>query len=94
MSDSRGLSSMGTTINEVGDHVIDRIVERDLDINDIADAINNPLKITPTKTDDLGRKSYRAIGENATVVINPETGKISTAWRTSRKLSAKLKKGK
>lgn len=89
-----GLRNGNTTINEVSDHVLVRIHERDLDVEDIADAINRPLKTTKIKIDEQGRKSYRAIGEKATVVINPETGNVSTAWRTSRKLSAKLKKGK
>lgn len=44
--------------------------------------------------DELGRPSRKYIGNSATVIINPETKKEITSWKTSSKLKEKYKKGK
>jgi hypothetical protein len=57
-----------------------------------AGEVEAALKTTAVKTDSLGRPSYKAIGEKATVVINPATKKIVTVHPTSTKVAEKLKK--
>ena len=49
-----------------------------------------PLYIRPIK--ENGR-SQEYIGEDARVVVNPDTGNMITAWKTSRKLRENYKKG-
>jgi hypothetical protein len=41
----------------------------------ILDSLKNPLKITETKTDEMGRASQRFVEKDATTAVNPETGK-------------------
>lgn len=50
-----------------------------------ANAIAKPLHEFEAKTDDQGRKAQKIVGRHATVVINPETGAIITAYKTGRK---------
>ena len=70
-------------------HGDERMRERGISSRQAADAIINPLERTPTKTDDIGRKAYKAIGREATVVVNPNTGEIVTAYKTSSKVRKK-----
>lgn len=70
----------------------DRVAERNVSVDDIKDALTNPLGIGEIKIDSLGRPSQRFIGENATVNINPETGTIATIWKTGKDTIKKYKK--
>lgn len=67
----------------------ERSEERGVSLDDVKDALTNPLHIDEIKHDDQGRPSQRFIGEGATVNINPETGIITTVWKTG---SGKIKK--
>lgn len=60
----------------------ERSEERGVSLDDVKDALTNPLHIDEIKHDDQGRPSQRFIGEGATVNINPETGIITTVWKT------------
>ncbi len=80
-----GLKVNGTTITEVKVHFDQRKEEREVAISSALDAINNPLKCTDTKYDELGRPSFNAIGAWATVSVNPETGAIVTVHKTHTK---------
>ncbi len=60
--------------------------------NAIANALKQPLKITAVKLNEKGAPSVRYIGKEATVVVNPITGKIITVWRSGTKLVEKLEK--
>lgn len=60
-------------------------------MDDINDALNNPLRVGPIKYDNLGRPSMTYIGEHATVVINPITGKVITTHPTHTRTVIKLK---
>lgn len=71
-------------------HAQQRAVERNVSQSDINDALRNPLKITDMKYDTQGLPSIKYIGNNATVIVNPETGNIITVYPTSTKLSLKL----
>ncbi len=86
-----GLFANNVQIRGVSNHVIVRMNERKVDVTDIIDAIENPLSITPTKMDEKGRKSFKQIGEKATIAINPETGVLTTVHKTHTKLVQKLK---
>ena len=77
-----GIEINGTTVREIGTHVLDRMEDRSVSAEAIQDALQNPLDIKQTKYDEQGRPSFVVVGEKATVSINPETGKISTTYRT------------
>ena len=87
-----GLRTNGITITSVSDHALERIQERAILMEDILDAIRNPLKVNPIKTDDDGRRSFCIIGSKATVYINPDSGQIATTHKTHSKTAKKLKK--
>jgi hypothetical protein len=82
------------TITSIEGHIVDRMAERDVTLEDIKDAIDNPLKIKGIKIDSLGRPSFPVIGEKATIYVNPNTGKITTTHKTGSKTLAKLKKNR
>lgn len=77
--------------NNLTKHAQSRIKERGLSLDSINDALNNPLHVNGVKYDGLGRPSITYIGEKATVVINPDTGKIITAYPTHTKVVIKYK---
>ena len=89
----RGITtSQGTTIDSVSKHCIDRAFDRGITVEECRDALTNPLKICGVKQKSNG-SSQEYIGEKARVVLNPQTGKVITLWKTSSKLAAKLKRG-
>lgn len=90
---SKGINPFARN-NDLSDHARVRIKERGISLNDLEDAIKNPMKITPIKYDNLGRPSVTYIGAKATVVVNPITGKIITAYPTHTKTVIKLKNPK
>ena len=51
-------------------------------MDDIKDAVINPIHIGDVITDKEGRRSQRFIGNVATVNVNPDTGVVATVWRT------------
>ena len=59
----------------------------------IKDARTNPLKVSKVKYDNLGRPSQTYTGRQATVVVNPNTGKTITTWVTGTKTLNKLSNG-
>ena len=73
-------------------HAAARALSRGVTQNQIKDAINNPLKVKPVRIDAQGRASQIYIGKNATVVRNPETGKIVSVWRTGTRTANKYSK--
>ena len=62
-----------------------RMTERGVSDEAAMAALANPLHRLPAATDNLGRKAQKVIGRAATVVVNPDTGAIITAYRTGRK---------
>lgn len=63
-------------------HGAERMRERGVSDHDAAYAIAHPLKTFDVDTDELMRRSQKLIGRSATVVINPDTGDVITAYRT------------
>lgn len=85
-----GLRVNGIDVREIGDHVIQRMSDRSVDMESIKDALENPLQIKPTRYDDQGRPSFVVVGHKATISINPETGKLTTTYPTHTKTVSKL----
>ena len=85
-----GLVANNIKITGISEHLIDRAIQRNVLGKDAKDALINPLKVGKIKKKDNG-KSKEIIGENARVIINPDTGNIITVWKTSTKLRNKLK---
>lgn len=83
-----GIMELGKTI-----HASERMREREVTDDDVRDARTNPIHSKGIVTDDLGRKSQILIGKNATVCINPDTGKVITAWKTGTKIRKKYEGG-
>lgn len=82
----------GIEILKFSVHMNERAAERNITIDDIKDALNNPLHIDDIKIDSLGRPSQRFIGEDATVNVNPTNGTIATIWKTGKSKRNKYKK--
>ena len=52
----------------------------------------NPLKVSGIKYDAQGRPSIKYIGKEATIIINPEKGKIITVYpKSTQRLNSILK---
>ena len=90
-TDSGIITSNGIQTTSLSRHMKERSEERGVSRDDVKDELTNPLHIDEIKHDDQGRPSQRFIGEGATVNINPETGIITTVWKTG---SGKIKKYK
>lgn len=80
-------------VRGVSEHLLKRMTDRGIDVSELKDILNNPLKINEVKLDDLGRPSFKVIGEKGTLAINPDNGIITTSHRTHTKLVKKLKGG-
>lgn len=77
-------TSLGTTVNEVKGHFVDRLIERGFEVSDIAGALKKPLHITDIKFDENGDPSRQFIGDVVTVVYNPNTNTVLTGWKTGK----------
>lgn len=88
------VSKDGVTISGMTDHLKERIVEREVNLEDIVSAILNPLYIYTDKVDEFGRISRKYLGEYATIVINPEDGSAITTMATSSRLRRKYGENK
>ena len=75
-SDITGSKVNGVTITEIGEHVISRTYARNVNFEDVQDALKNPVGYGKIRTD----KSQQIKGLNCTVVINTETGKLITVY--------------
>ena len=85
-------TSNGIGVTKFSKHMEERASERKVSVNDIKDALINPLYIDEIKIDSLGRQSQRFIGEKATVNVNPQTGTIATIWKTGKSKISKYKR--
>ena len=73
-------------------HASERMQLRDIKDAEIDDALKNPLFKGNVVIDENGRKSIKYIGKDATVVLNPETNKVITSWKTSSRLKKKYER--
>ncbi len=81
-------TSNNINITELSKHFGERAVQRNLSAGSVKNALTNPLKIGKIRED--GTQQF--IGEQATIAVNVQSGKITTAWPTSSKKIEKLKK--
>ena len=86
------LESYQFDLEKVADHIVERVIDRQVSAGGIDDAIKNPLRTLPVKHDGSGRPSYKVIGKTATVSINPDTGRLITVYPTHKNLAEKLMK--
>ena len=63
-------------ITEIGEHIISRTYARNVTFENVQNTLKNPIKYGKIRAD----KSQQIKGENCTVVINTETGKLITAF--------------
>ena len=74
----------GNVVAGVKAHFFDQMKARSVALAGAIDALENPLHITPDRTDpNTGEISRQYIGQNATVVYNPKTHFVVSAWPTS-----------
>lgn len=81
----------GVEIQDVSKHLIDRVRQREIELNDIIGTLNNQLKCGKIEYDEQNRPSFKAIGEKTTLYINPESGIITTVHKTHTRTAEKLK---
>lgn len=79
----------GHTVKELTMHLLDRTNERSVDAADIIDALLHPIHTEGREPNAAGQPGFRYIGAKATVGINPETGRITTAWKTGERARRK-----
>lgn len=82
----------GISINSISAHTLERAEQRSVTASDIIQSLKEPLHIGEVITDDQGRRSQRFIGETATVNVNPDTGKVTTVWKTGKATRRKYAK--
>lgn len=78
-------------IKDVSKHLIDRVRQREIELDDIINTLKNPLECGKIVYDTEERPSFKAIGEKTTLYINPDTGIITTVHKTHTKTAEKLK---
>ena len=79
----------GHTVRELTMHLLDRTNERAVDAADIIDALLHPIHTEEREPNAAGQPGFRYIGAKATVGINPETGRITTVWKTGERARRK-----
>ena len=77
------------SLEKITHHAAERRQERNISSEAISDALSNPIYVEMRNDDQNGRRSTKYIGIEATVVINPDTGRIITVWRTGSKIRKK-----
>lgn len=82
-----------SSLENVTAHGRERMGERGVSDIQAANAVAKPLHKEQPVTDDKGRMSQKIIGKHATVVVNPATGDIITAYRTSSSRRKKYEGG-
>lgn len=83
----------GKKITSMSSHAGDQAQSRKVSAREIVDALKSPLYIKPTKNDSDGRPSQQFIGKSSTVSINPNSGIITSVWRTGTKTRERYQKG-
>ena len=66
----------GIKITEIGEHIISRTYARNISLEDVQDTLKNPVKYGKIRVN----KTQQIRGENCTIIINTETGKLVTVY--------------
>lgn len=82
----------GIKVSAPSQHMLERAAERGVTAADVTNALQQPLHINEVKTDNQGRRSQRFIGALATVNVNPDSGIVTTIWKTGQKTKEKYQK--
>lgn len=85
-----GLRVNHVAVSDISQHAYERIEERNVTLEAVKDAIEQPLQIGEIKYDADGRPSFKIIGQKATISMNPQTGVITTVYPTHTKTANKL----
>lgn len=75
-SDLIGLKVGNTKVTEIGEHTISRTYAKNVKFEDVENTLKNPLNYGKIRAD----RSQQIKGENCTVVINVDTGKLITVY--------------
>ncbi len=67
-------------------HAAERMAERGITDGQVKRAIASPMHTFPVTVDSQGRKAQKIVGSDVTVVINPTTRDIITAYPTNKKM--------
>lgn len=97
------LELIGIEIKSQSKHFIERVfgtiedpntkrTRSGVEITEIKEALQNPVKINPIKTDSEGRRSQTYIGEKASVSINIDTQELIQCNPTSTMLLSRIQK--
>lgn len=81
-------------INGISVHLMERMIQRTLEISDLSDSIAKPYFVTEIKYDSKDRPSQNFISLSGIVSVNPETGVIITATPTRKNIKKKILNGK
>lgn len=85
-------TSKGVKVNLNSKHAKARMKQRGLTSESVENALTDPLHVKEVMYDAKKRPSQRYIGEDATVVLNTETGAVITAWKTGSRTAKKYRK--
>ena len=75
-SDIIGTKVNGIEVKEIGEHVISRTYGKKVKVEDVENTLKNPIKYGKIRKDN----SQQINGENCTVVMNMQTGKLITVY--------------
>ena len=81
----------GIKIKLTSQHLADRTISREVNPNEIVDALVNPIYIRPDKIDNNGI-SRKYVGRIVSVVVNPDTGTVVTTHKTGSRTVRKYTK--
>ncbi len=95
------VTANGTEIKAQSKHFMERVIgtlddpkkheiRRGVDIDDIVDALKNPLKVADPISDRSGNRSQKYIGLRATISVNPDTGSLIQCNPTKAQLAKGL----
>ena len=79
----------GHVVRGLSMHLLKRSNERAVAAADIIDALLHPIHTEERGPNAAGQPGFRYIGRNATVGLNPESGRITTAWKTGERARRK-----
>ena len=73
-------------------HGVNQAINRGVKPGAMLDAVKNPLKVGPVQVNNAGLQSQRFTGGQASVVVNPQSGKVVTVNPTSTKTAERLRR--
>lgn len=76
-----GIAINNTKVKAIGEHFISQAYARNVSVENVIETLKKPIKFGIIRTD----KSQQIKGENCTVVINTETGKLITTYPKKNK---------